>query len=94
MLAALADYRKALATYGGNYHRDGKTVIAEEMTRIEEALTAIGVEIPSAEETPDAESEGTDNADAPAFPWLYSGIGVAVLAAGSAALFFALRRKK
>lgn len=92
LLAALADYRKALATYGGNYNRDGKTVIAEEMTRIEEALTAIGVEIPPAEETPDAESEDTDPADTPAFPWLWVGVGGAVLV--GALLFLFLRKKK
>ena len=44
---ALADYNKALATYSGNYTQDAKDAIAEEIARVSDALTALGVEVPT-----------------------------------------------
>ena len=44
---ALADFNKALASYRGNYTDDTMTAITEEMTRIEAALKALGVAVPT-----------------------------------------------
>ena len=97
LLAALADYEAALVTYAGNYGQETKDAIAEEVARVEAALRAVGIEWPTTTAptpTAPAEETGEGEAEAPSFPWLYGGIGLAVALLVGGTLWFLLRKKK
>lgn len=89
LLAALADYHGALTNYGGNYSPETKEAVDEVVTRMEEALTALGVEVPDFSA---AEKDGGNLS-----PWLWVGIGLAVALIGGAVwclVHFAIIRKR
>ena len=61
---ALADYSKALSTYGSNYAQETKDVVAEEQERITAALKALGVTVTTTATAPTA----TDATQSTALP--------------------------
>ena len=138
--AALADFNKALATYRGNYTEDTMTAISDEVARVEAALKALGVAVPTtttttattaaptvngttaaptdavesttqptqgdvpttvpssaaptAGETADESAADKGGSAKKTGPWLFVGIGGAVLLIGGGVLLFLFLRKK
>ena len=58
---ALADYNRALSTYGGNYAQETKDAVAEEQERIAAALKALGVTVTTTTTTAPTGTDATQS---------------------------------